>query len=212
MDNRWNSDEFSEYGAFIIDQMQLELNGRAKTHPNLIEHFSEQVNLEDNREQFAQILQNRDCKGILLQRRVFVTPTLIRYTIAVEEESNRVLRKFSANLPYFIRLTFVTEEICQGYYHSSKPEKNNFILGYIYHIVKDGFKLGGNCEMKFLAYSNSQLKSHSAWFLCERAPWINTEIDASQIAQFMGDFYKEHNILKKHARKGQCFSTSTFVC
>ena len=141
-----------------------------------------------------------------------MTPTLIRYTIAVEEESNRVLRKFSANLPYFIRLTFVTEEICQGYYHSSKPEKNNFILGYIYHIVKDGFKLGGNCDMKFLAYSNSQLKSHSAWFLCERAPWINTEIDASQIAQFMGDFSKEHNILKKHARKGQCFSTSTFVC
>lgn len=27
----------------------------------------------------------------------------------------------------------------------------------------------------------------------------------------MGNFEKEKNILKKYARKGQCFSTSTFV-
>ena len=27
----------------------------------------------------------------------------------------------------------------------------------------------------------------------------------------MGNFDKEKNVLKKYARKGQCFSTSTFV-
>ena len=28
----------------------------------------------------------------------------------------------------------------------------------------------------------------------------------------MGDFSKEKNVLKKFARKGQCFSTSNFIC
>ena len=32
-----------------------------------------------------------------------------------------------------------------------------------------------------------------------------------EIDRYMGDFSSEHNILKKYARKGQCFSTSTFV-
>lgn len=83
--------------------------------------------------------------------------------MAKEEESNRVIRKFKNFLPNFIRLSFVNEDLDKGYYFSSTG--NNFILGYIFKIINSGFNLG-NLELKFLAYSNSQLKNHSAWFLC----------------------------------------------
>jgi RNA-dependent RNA polymerase len=76
-------------------------------------------------------------------------------------------------------------------------------------VISQGFSLG-RLQFKFLAYSNSQLKSHSAWFLCENNP--HAKVDPAKIAQFMGNFDKETNILKKFARKGLCFSTSKYIC
>ena len=67
-----------------------------------------------------------------------------------------------------------------------------------------------NLEFQFLSYSNSQLKSHSAWFLCRNNP--DSIISEEEIVKYMGNFDKEKNILKKYARKGQCFSTSKFIC
>jgi RNA dependent RNA polymerase len=90
----------------------------------------------------------------LRQRRVFVTPTLFRYSMANEEESNRVIRKFKSFLPNFIRLTFTNEKLEKGYYFNGSSEKNNFILGYIFKIVANGFQLG-TLDFKFLSYSNS---------------------------------------------------------
>ena len=37
-------------------------------------------------------------------------------------------------------------------------------------------------------------------------------VKKADIENCMGDFSKETNILKKFARKGQCFSTSNFIC
>ena len=144
----------------------------------------------------------------LRQRRVFVTPTLFRYSIASEEESNRVLRKYKSILPNFIRLTFTNEKLEKGYYFNMYAEKNNFILGYIFRIVAKGFQIG-NLDFKFLSYSNSHLKNHSAWFLCSNNP--NCAVTESDIERYMGNFDKEKNVLKKYARKGQCFSTSKFI-
>jgi RNA-dependent RNA polymerase len=84
----------------------------------------------------------------------------------------------------------------------------NYLLGYIHGIITHGFKLG-DYDFQFLGYSNSQLKSHSCWFLCNNNP--QAQIRADEIDRFMGNFDKEKNVLKKYARKGQCFSTSTFV-
>lgn len=81
-------------------------------------------------------------------------------------------------------------------------------LGTVNLLIKIGIEIG-NLHVAFLGYSNSQLKSHSTWFLCENNPWhpISEEV----ITEYMGDFSKEKNILKKFARKGQCFSSSKFV-
>jgi RNA-dependent RNA polymerase len=83
-----------------------------------------------------------------------VTPTLIRYSEAKEEESNRVVRRFKTSLENFIRISFVNEECEKGYYFSAKSERQNYLLGYIHLVMSHGFMLG-DLRFQFLAYSNS---------------------------------------------------------
>jgi len=59
-------------------------------------------------------------------------------------------------------------------------------------------------KVKFLSYSNSQLKNHTFWFLADVENGI---IDRNIIGE-MGYFEGEKNILKRYARRGQCFSTT----
>ena len=68
----------------------------------------------------------------------------------------------------------------------------------------------GNVHYQFLSYSNSQLKSHACWFLCRND--AHSQVTEASIEACMGDFSKETNVLKKFARKGQCFSTSKHMC
>jgi hypothetical protein len=62
------------------------------------------------------LMSSADKFDLLRQRKVFITPTLIKYSIGQEEESNRVIRKFKAFLPNFIRLSFVNENLEKGFY------------------------------------------------------------------------------------------------
>ena len=73
------------------------------------------------------------------QRRVLVTPTLFHYTVAREEESNKVLRQFKDYHDQFIRLSFVQEDFEKGFYFE---EKYDYILGYIHSIIRNGFFAG----------------------------------------------------------------------
>ena len=78
------------------------------------------------------LLEATDRSALLRQRKVFITPTLIKYSVAQEEESNRVIRKFKSFLPNFIRLCCVNENLDKGYYFNGDGNQNNFILGYIF--------------------------------------------------------------------------------
>jgi RNA dependent RNA polymerase len=61
------------------------------------------------------------------------------------------------------------------------------------------------CVLRFLNYSNSQIKRHSSWFLVgpeqvdENDPLFLGE---KQIIESLGDFNFEKNILKRYARRG----------
>lgn len=122
------------------------------------------------------------------------------------EETNRVIREFCRNQPCFIRLNFMTDNGDRGFYANSFSKG---VLGYIHLMMQNGICLGDR-QLTFLSYSNSQLKSHSCWFLCRDD--VNHAVHESSIENFMGDFSKEKNVLKKYARRGQCFSTSKRVC
>ena len=116
------------------------------------------------------------------QHRVNITPTLIKFTKGEEEESNRVIREYKAQLPNFIRLCFLTDIHDKGYYFGGNGDS---LLGYIHHIMTHGFTLGG-LEFQFLGYSNSQLKNHSCWFLCKNNPVL--AVTEAQITTYMGNF------------------------
>jgi len=120
-----------------------------------------------------------------------VTPSLIRYARGQEEESNRVIRQFKANLHSFVRLNFMTDSNDKGYYFAEGSEG---ILGYIHKVMQHGLKLG-NVLYQFLSYSNSQLKSHACWFLCRDDQY--SQLSEESIEACMGDFTKETNVLKK---------------
>ena len=124
------------------------------------------------------------------QYRVCVSPTLMRYSRGSLEETNRVIRQFKSTLPAFIRLNFVNEYSDKGFYFG---ESSHYLLGYIHKVMQNGINLG-NRHFNFLVYSNSALKNHSCWFLC-RNDDVNV-IDKQEIETYMGDFSKEHNILK----------------
>lgn len=55
--------------------------------------------------------------------------------------TNRVIRKFKNSLSNFIRLTFVNENMDRGYYFNQEDTNNNFILGYIYKFISQGFRM-----------------------------------------------------------------------
>jgi len=61
---------------------------------------------------------------------------------------------------------------------------------------------------KFIGYSSSQMKHHSCWFI---ATDPHCELSEQIVMDRMGSFNHEPKILKRYARRGQCFSTTTFV-
>ena len=163
-------------------------------HEHLDVEKSPDVNLVRKFKQCAQdpeVMQEYEelyCKvdnNFLMQRRVSITPTMILYSRAQEEESNRVIRKFKAFLPNFIRLSFVGDDLTKGYYFG---DNKGFMLGYIHQVITSGFHLG-NVKYEFLGYSNSQLKNHSCWFLCKNN--LDAPITEQQIVTFMGSFDHE---------------------
>ena len=102
--------------------MHFELVSTRNSHQCLIDEFVKQHDCKHNQEHYKYLLKAKQDNELLLQRKVFITPTLVRYTVAHEEESNRVLRKFKEFLPYFIRLSFVNEMIEKSFYFGGKNE------------------------------------------------------------------------------------------
>lgn len=203
IEKRWNaSDVNASYCAFILDKMHFELDPETSPYENLCNMFDEVRKNKENDVEYQDLMRS---ENFFRQYRICVTPSLIRYARGQEEESNRVIREFKTNLHSFVRLNFMNDSKEKGYYFAESSES---ILGYIHKVMQHGITLG-DVPYQFLSYSNSQLKSHACWFLGKDDRYSQLEED--EIEAFMGDFTKETNILKKFARKGQCFSTSRFV-
>ena len=203
------NDKNTTKAAFIIDKMHTTLCCVEYPETNLVKKFKmcaddPQV-LQEYDDLITQRQESKKVNNFLIQRRVKVTPTMILYSRAQEEESNLVIRKFKDVLFNFCRLSFVGDDLLKGYYFG---DNKGFIVGYLHQVITSGFQLG-NLKFEFLGYSNSQLKNHSFWFMCNNNP--DSPISEAQIVNFMGSFDHETNLLKRFARKGQCFSTSKFV-
>ena len=114
---------------------------------------------------------------VLIPRMVF-TPTRDIYFPHEVMEKNRVLRDF--HQLDFLCLQIRDEDFSRLATHAGI--NINDILTRLKQLLKNGVEVGGQFY-QFLGSSNSQLRSHSCWFVSPTG-----EHNAGTIRQWMGDF------------------------
>ena len=134
-------------------------------------------------------------------RSIVITPTTIYLATPSLDVSNRVIRRYREHTDRFLRVRFA-EERPRGRLQSSA---NSEAMTQVYIKVKEVLMNGiviGNRHYQFLAFGNSQLREHAAYFFCS-APGLFPE----NIREWMGTF-DDKVVAKYAARLGQCFSTT----
>ncbi|KAK8945735.1 putative RNA-dependent RNA polymerase 2 [Platanthera guangdongensis] len=141
--------------------------------------------------------------------RALITPSKVYFLGPELENSNYVIKHFSAYASDFLRISFVDEDwsklssdalstrIEQGF----KAYKTG-IHDRILSILKDGITIGPK-KFEFLAFSASQLRANSCWMFSS-----NGDVTSENIRNWMGDFNKIRSVSKCAARMGQQFSSS----
>ncbi|CDW76328.1 rna-dependent rna polymerase [Stylonychia lemnae] len=223
--NQFKGDYFMEQGneevlyeirriIYIIDQMCNTSYVKAqiqkyKNKPNqggkqnilsafeYLEKTSEDIRIEIQEE-------NQEGNDLRL-RRVYLTPTLLLFQPNAKDQTNRVLRYNAKIKDFFFRLVLVSDNMEKFKFGAVRQQE---LLEKMKEVMKSNLFVGG-VNAKVLNYSNSQLKNHSVWMVCESKL---AGIEKNSIIQSMGQFMNKEGYLKMFARIGQCFSTTKFVC
>ncbi|GJM86772.1 hypothetical protein PR202_ga02662 [Eleusine coracana subsp. coracana] len=148
--------------------------------------------------------------GLVYVHRVQVTPAKVYFYGPEINVSNRVVRRFSSELDNFLRVSFVDED-CEKLRSadlsprsaSGNDARRTALYDRVLSVLSNGISIGDK-HFEFLAFSSSQLRDNSTWMFAS-----NPAIDASDIREWMGNFYKIRNVAKYAARLGQSFSSST---
>ncbi|KAF3390587.1 RNA-dependent RNA polymerase 1 [Penicillium rolfsii] len=130
-----------------------------------------------------------------------VTPTTLHYSSPTLDTSNRVTRHYQEFLDRFLRVRF-TDEKKRGRIHPTYFMSNDEVFARIKKTLTNGIRIGDR-HYEFLAFGNSQLREHGAYFF---APTPN--LTAAHIRAWMGQFNHIRNVARYAARLGQCFSTT----
>lgn len=137
-------------------------------------------------------------------RRATVTPTGILLSSPEVDQTNRVVRFYGQYLERFIRCSF-SDEKNLGRINWSDKRTNYEVFTRVYRTLQQGIQIG-DLHFEFLAFGNSQLREHGAWFF---APTDN--LTAADIRRWMGDFSSIREVARYAARLGQCFSTTRAI-
>lgn len=148
--------------------------------------------------------------GLVYVRRVQVTPSKVYFCGPEVNVSNRVLREYIDYLDYFLRVSFVDEELDKMFSTDLSPRSSNStedrktgLYRRVLSVLRDGIEIGDR-KFEFLAFSSSQLRDNSVWMFAA--------VDghsAYTIREWMGDFRSIRNVAKYAARLGQSFGSST---
>ena len=151
-------------------------------------------------------------------RRATVSPTGIQFHSPSVEISNRVIRYYEKYADRFIRVSF-TDEKSSGRIRFTDKVVSNELFSRVFRTLNKGIALGDR-QYEFLAFGNSQLREHGAYFFapaddlnashtllsCRRALLMLSK--AADIREWMGHFSNIRIIAKNASRLGQCFSTT----
>lgn len=137
-------------------------------------------------------------------RTACITPSTIHYNTPTVDVSNRVIRRFIEHSDRFLRVRF-SDEKSRGRINSTADNTMDEVFIRIKRVLANGITIGDR-RYEFLAFGNSQLREHAAYFFAP-LPDLNT----SNIRAWMGDFSDIRNVARNAARLGQCFSTTRAV-
>ncbi|OJD25479.1 hypothetical protein ACJ73_03154 [Blastomyces percursus] len=136
-----------------------------------------------------------------------VTPSTICYDIPSVDTSNRVFRYHREHADRFLRVRFCDEKYLGKIYPNNNG--NNRCMEKIYLRVLRTLQHGitiGDRRYEFLAFGNSQIREHGAYFFASLP-----HLTAANIRAQMGDLNNIRVVAKYAARLGQCFSTTRAV-
>lgn len=172
-------------------------------HVNTLIEQLRQNEKQIKREESLVADKDKPSGNVALIHRAKVTPCGIRLSGPEPEANNRVLRKYSDDHEYFLRVQFCDED---GQPIRFNPRiSNERIFGQRFKdVLRNGIKIAGR-EYGFLGFSHSSLRAQSCWFV---APFIFKEIALWDriIVQDLGDFASIRSPAKCAARIGQVFS------
>ncbi|CAG8696130.1 7671_t:CDS:2, partial [Funneliformis mosseae] len=129
-----------------------------------------------------------------------ITPTKIYFDGPNYEQSNRILRLYEDKIDRFLRVTFKEENFDKLFVN--KNEDKDIIDLRIIYIMKNGFHVAGR-YYEFLAFSSSQLKEASCWFVSP-----TEDFNANAIRTRMGEFRDIKVPALYASRMGQCFTST----
>ena len=102
-------------------------------------------------------------------------------------------QKYRPLLDYFARIVFVSEQEDKDFY---QHEITQLLLeSQVKNRLQHGVSIG-DCKFEYLAYSNSQIKNHSFWLLCQE------KITRPTIINGLGEYNLKDKPLKLGARHG----------
>lgn len=135
--------------------------------------------------------------------RALVTPAGVYLHGPEPETKNRVLRKYSDHLDYFLRVQFCDEDGQQVRY-DPRISNDDIFYGRFKKVLGDGIKIAGRLY-GFLGFSHSSLRSQTCWFM---APFIHKgQLQLYQLViENLGNFSHIQCPAKCAARIGQAFS------
>lgn len=117
---------------------------------------------------------------------VSISPTSMKLEGPLPERSNRVMRTYADNIESFIRVSFVEENDLR-YQHDRELNGPAFVKDWVSPILRGGITIAGR-SFKFLAYSQSALKSHTVWFVSDFIDAQDDKITAATIIERLGNF------------------------
>ncbi|KIW95817.1 uncharacterized protein Z519_02881 [Cladophialophora bantiana CBS 173.52] len=134
-----------------------------------------------------------------------VTATRILFHTPSVEITNRIVRKYRRFSDRFLRVRFEDDPYRgQTRLYPATNGRMKLLFERVRRTLKRGIVLGDR-HYEFLAWGNSQLREHGAYFFASSK---NPLITADSIRRDMGTFDHEKVVAKRAARMGQCFSTT----
>ena len=152
-------------------------------------------------------MRSRIPANCVLIRSAVITPSTMTLNTPYVEMTNRVIRRYREHADRFLRVRFEDDEI-RGFakINATSQKTMDEVLSKIFRTLTYGIVIGDR-HYDFLAFGNSQLREHGAYFFAG----LPSGPKASHIRAWMGRFDHERIVAKHAARIGQCFSTTRAI-